>query len=159
VIVVTSVGRKAHSRPVELRLSRGCTRWPEQGALSALQIRSGNDKLVIAAMRTDHASAVNRRMRTTRKYRKCGIRSAWLGVPQLSLGGHKSSARLCIERPCNFLTVCNCYACVIRLPVTSETALSAGKTRFFGGPLVRSALFMGGLATEASDRTTLFEGH
>jgi hypothetical protein len=43
--------------------------------------------------------------------------------------------------------------------MASETALAAGKTRFFSGPLVCSALFMGGLATEASDRTTLFEGH
>jgi hypothetical protein len=43
--------------------------------------------------------------------------------------------------------------------VTSKAALTAGKTRFFSGPFVRSAFFMGGLATEAGDRTTLFDGH
>jgi hypothetical protein len=43
--------------------------------------------------------------------------------------------------------------------MTSEATLAAGKTRFFGGPFVCSALFMGCLATEPSDRTTLFERH
>jgi hypothetical protein len=159
VIAVGVRGRKAHSTPAELEFSRGCTGWPVQGALSALQIRSGNHRLVAAGTETDHASGVSRRMRTSRKSEKAEIRPASLSSSQLSLRGHQRIARLCIERPCNFITVCNCYAGVVRLPVTSETALAAGKTRFFSGPLVGSALFMGGLAAEASDRTTLFEGH
>ena len=72
--------------------------------------------------------------------------------------GHKR-IRLCIDGPCNFITVCNSYAGVVSLPVTPETTFAAGQTGFFSGPLVSSALFMGGLPAEPSDRTTLFEGH